>query len=57
MVRTATWNLVPFDWLGLQSVVAMKLDFDMGIAHKVGCTVQLVGAVVEHMTVDLDAPL
>lgn len=57
VVRMATWNLVPFDWLSLQSVVAMKLDFELGIAHKAGCTVRLVGVVVDQMTVGLDFPL
>lgn len=54
VVRKATSNLVLLGWLCLQSPVAMKLDFELDIARKVGCTVQWVGV---HMTAGLDVPL
>ena len=37
MVRTATPNLVPLVWSCLRFAVSMKLDFELDIAHKVGC--------------------
>lgn len=35
----------------------MKLDFELDIARKEGCTVQLVAVVVRHMMVGFDFPL
>lgn len=53
MVRKATSNLVHLG-LSLRSALAMKLDFELDIARKVGCTVQLVSVVVRYMVVGLD---
>ena len=37
VVQKATTNLVPLVWSCLRFAVSMKLDFELDIAHKVGC--------------------
>ena len=56
-MRKATSNLVLEGWLCPRCAVAMKLDFELDIARKAGCTVRLVAIVVRHMEVGLDFPL